>query len=331
MAHPLKAATNSSHQAKLRRMTEGYGDADKKNMQYAGVEKYKLEGGEPSIGFGADDSRPNQHAARRVRKPAGGNAFATYKRGGRVHGKHRGAGGGVGGGVSNANDIEQADINEKLSSPLDRKRGGRVSQHGEGKVRMGAKYATVSSEPSPTPVDNRARGGHVFGGKSGGKGKKKGGTHVNIMIAPQHGAPGAAGMPPVSALPTPPMPPPRPPMAGPPPGEPPPGGLPPGAGMPPMLPPGAAPPGVVPPGLVPRPPMMPRKRGGRVMSKKHEDAAEDARMIKNMVKESALKPHGAMRAAGGKVHMAHLTAGAGSGEGRLELSHQQRRGKAQTV
>lgn len=307
MAHPLKSDTNASRAAKLRRMTEHYGEADKKDMQYAGVNKFKIEGPEDAIGFGADSDRPSLHGARRVRKPAGGNAFATYKRGGRVH--HRASGG-------DTSDIEQADIDQKL----DRKHGGRVRHRdaggaamaGERPVKMGAKYATVSSEPSPTPVDNRARGGRTGG-------KKKSGTHVNIMIAPQHGQPGAAGPMPVSAMPTPP---PMPHPGGPPPpgGMP---GMPPGAGPPPgglpVLPPGAAPPGAVPPGLAARPPMMPppRKRGGRVMAKKHHhsDAHEDAAMIKSMVRESALKPHGSMRAAGGRIG---LTAGAYSGEGRLE-------------
>lgn len=187
-------------------------------------------------------------------------------------------------------------------------------------MKMGQKQATRSTEPSPSPVDNRARGGRTGG-------KKKGGTHVNIMIAPQHGQPGAAGPMPVSAMPTPaPMPGgPKPPMPGmPPPG----GGLPPGGG-PPVLPPGAAPPGMVPPGLAPRPPMIPpRKRGGRVVKKHHhDDAAADAAQIKHMVKQSALKPHGSMRAAGGGIMpkmgfaaggRVGLTAGAYSGEGRLE-------------
>jgi hypothetical protein len=51
------------------------------------------------------------------------------------------------------------------------------------------------------------------------------------------------------------------------------------------------------------------------MAKKHDDADADAKQIKSMVKESSLKPHGSMRAAGGRVG---LTAGAVTGEGRLE-------------
>ena len=102
-------------------------------------------------------------------------------------------------------------------------------------------------------------------------------------------------MPPMGAMPPPMVPPapPRPPMAGPM------GGAP-GAGAGPML---AGAPGGIPPGIMP-----PRKRGGKVS---HPDEAEDRAMIKNMIKPSALK-----RAHGGKVH--HMTAGAGSGDGRLE-------------
>jgi hypothetical protein len=48
---------------------------------------------------------------------------------------------------------------------------------------------------------------------------------------------------------------------------------------------------------------------------KHDDEREDAAQIKSMVKKSALKPHGSMRAAGGRVG---LTGGSASGIGREE-------------
>ncbi len=83
--------------------------------------------------------------------------------------------------------------------------------------------------------------------------------------------------------------------------------------------------GAMPPG---GPPIPIRKKGGRVM-KHHDDEAEDAAQIKSMVKKEALKPHGAMRAAGGR--MTHLTAGAYSGEGRLEKAHQNKRIAPQKV
>ena len=49
------------------------------------------------------------------------------------------------------------------------------------------------------------------------------------------------------------------------------------------------------------------------MTKKHPDEAQDMHLIKHMVKESSMKSHGSMRAAGGR-----LTAGAATGEGRVE-------------
>jgi hypothetical protein len=64
---------------------------------------------------------------------------------------------------------------------------------------------------------------------------------------------------------------------------------------------------------------------------KHDDEREDAAQIKSMVKKSALKPHGSMRAAGGRIG---LKEGAQSGEGRLYRNeHWARHGrdKPQTV
>lgn len=136
----------------------------------------------------------------------------------------------------------------------------------------------------------RAMGGSVISRAEGGRTKGKGGgkTNVNIIIAPQAGQGAGAGTPP-PVIPTGPGAgalPPHPPMGGPPPG----------------MPPGGPPPGAMPP-----PGMMPRARGGRV----HADAAEDRDLIKKTLKDEGL----IRRASGGKVHM---TAGAATGEGRLE-------------
>lgn len=116
----------------------------------------------------------------------------------------------------------------------------------------------------------------------GGKKDKKAGTNVNVIIMP----PAAAGagappvVPPVAAGPMPPPPP----VAGPPPG--------PMAGGPPMMPPGAG-----------GPPM--RKNGGGVnayanggkvkradggsVKGKHDDEAEDKKLVRGMVKGGCLK------------------------------------------
>lgn len=87
---------------------------------------------------------------------------------------------------------------------------------------------------------NRARGGRMDR-------KGKGGSKVNIVIAPQGG--GAGG---------PPMMPPHPPMAAPPGAMPPGGAMPPPGAMPPQRPPMAPPGGMTPPAAVPH------KRGGTV-------------------------------------------------------------------
>lgn len=71
----------------------------------------------------------------------------------------------------------------------------------------------------------------------------------------------------------------------------------------------------MPAGMPPGP--MPRKRGGRVS---HPDAPQDRKLIRSMVKPDDLKK----RASGGAV--GKFTAGAGSGEGRLQkCAHEKRK------
>ena len=193
-------------------------------------------------------------------------------------------------------------------------------------------YGADAGAPEAAPrADRRARGGHtkkhkhradggpvgsvspieaanmdqsVANRAHGGRTKKHGNTHVNVIVAPQGGAgaggPGAGlpvrpvppilpGGPPAGAMP-PPMPP-KPPMGA-------------GPGMPPGLPPGAMPPGAGPPGLPPG--IMPRKDGGRA-----DPVAAETR------KGEGLEP---ARAKGGRLpnQKHHMTAGAVTGEGRLE-------------
>jgi hypothetical protein len=170
-------------------------------------------------------------------------------------------------------------------------RGGKVKHREDGgKAESGGEdYENMIGQKKSTGggVIARARGGRT-------KHHGKGATHVNVVVAPQGGAPG--GMPPApppqlaGLVPKPPMG--APPMAGPPPG-----------GPPMMPPPGAG----GPPG---GPPPMMRAKGGSVHTP-HGDEAQDKALISKTLKEEGL----IRRAKGGGVHM---TAGAITGEGRLE-------------
>lgn len=160
------------------------------------------------------------------------------------------------------------------------------------------------------PVATYAKGGAVARATGGRTKKGKGATNVNVIIAPQGGAPTPPPMPPILA-------------GGPPPGAPPmppkppmgagPMGMPPGAAGLPMSP-GA--PGGMPPGIVP-----PRAAGGRIGRAKggavHEDEAQDKALIEKTLKDEGLVRE---RASGGRLpnQKHHMTAGAATGVGRLE-------------
>ena len=290
--HPNKQEGVKSHSEKLRRMTRHYGDADPKMKKLAAVDEQKEEGEEDAVGYGADPSNKTaKRGDRKARRSIPANPLATYRKGGRVRtkGKHHASGGSI-------SDIEQANVDQKLST------------------------------------QGRARGGRT----------KHKGTHVNVIVAPQGGgAPAGPPMPPLGANPAmmPPKPPMAPPGAGAPPGMPPGGPMPGGPGM---MPPGMGAPGGLPPGIMP-----PRARGGKVNQVdakenknpikntlrneglirsdhevrarggkvNHADEKEDKAMIKHMVKSESLK-----RARGGRLpnQKHHMTAGAASGDGRLE-------------
>lgn len=252
MAHPNKDEGVRGHNAKLKRMTQDYGAADKSMFKTA--KGLLANGPSEDRSFGVEENAPPSKArGDRPRRSSAANPIPTYAKGGRV----RQAGGGVIAG----------------SVPM-RAAGGRL----EGE--FGA--------PSNMP------------GRGAGRGKR-GGTNVNIIVAPQQ-----PQQPPVPVVP------PQMPPAAAGPATPPPGLAGAGAGGPggmPMGGPGMMPPGATPPGL----PQLPRKRGGRVhpfSKKEHPDEREDKALVKDMVKPSALK-----RARGGSIKM---TAGAESGPGRLE-------------
>lgn len=151
-------------------------------------------------------------------------------------------------------------------------------------------------------------------------GRAKGKSNINIVIAPQPAAQG--GMPPMGLMPPrPPMPMPMPPA----PGGMPPGAMPPGAGgMPIPVPmpmaggaPAPAPQGAGVPGLPGMAPL-PRKSGGRVKSFKDMTAGAGSGEGR-LQKEEMQEYKRTARKAGGKVPNMHF--GAGSGPGRIEKIH----------
>ena len=237
MAHPNKAEGIRGHNAKLRRMTRDYGDANPAMKREARVNFPKRDGAEEEPGFGSDSAGATPRSDRPAQRAAPGNAVATLRHGGKV--RHRAAGGSV------------------------------------------------------------------------GKGRHKGKTNVSININPASGnTPIGPSMPPIGSVP-PVMPPPRPPITPPPgagmgPGAP---AMPPGGPMPPPGMPSGAPPGPLGQLALQQKAagLLPRKRGGRIP---HDDEAADKKLVKNMVRESALKG----RARGGNILKGK---GAQSGEGRL--------------
>jgi hypothetical protein len=314
MAHPNKKAGTDSHNAKLERMTRGYGLASgPANNKTAPTNKFKGEGPEGSIGFGADSTQPEPGGVRQ-RRGAVANPVATLKKGGKAAKKY--AHGGAASGVVRLRRTHHEDGDGAATGSAGRGTGhithgdgGPTGSAGPGRMGMSKPKSLFGGRGDGTPTGS----GHKRA--SGGRTKGKGHGNVNIIIdAGGKGAgPGAAGVmpgrPPVTAVPPilpagapPAVPPPRPPMGAGPMAGGPPGALP--------MAPGA--PGGIPPGLIP-----PRKRGGRV----HDDAKEDKALIKKTLKEEGLKPAEHKHADGGSV-IQRMTGGALSGIGRLEKMHE---------
>lgn len=152
-------------------------------------------------------------------------------------------------------------------------------------------------------------------------GRAKGKSNINIVIAPQ--AAPAGGMPPMGMPPKPMMPPPMPAPGGAPGGMPP-VGMPPGGAMPMPIPvpmgggaPAPAPQGAGVPGMAGMAPL-PRKTGGRVKSYKDMTAGAGSGEGR-LQKEEMAEYKRVGRKAGGSVP--NMTAGAGSGPGRIEKIH----------
>lgn len=312
MAHPLKSEAANAHTAKMRSMTAHYGAASgPANNITSPQDRLKGEGGEAHVGFGADSANASaKRGDRPARRTTAANPLATYARGGKV--KHRADGGDASNSDKSGSNEDSTDAETSMNTAMNhlndmeqakkymgmaRKKGGKVrhrDQGGDVSAIEEANRDQAAASKSTGGVIARARGGRAKHGK--------GATHVNVIV----GQPGAGGPPPGAMPPTGPSPQlaallagAHPPMGGPPPGAPP--MPPPGAGGPPGMPPGAP------------PPMMPRKKGGRVMGD-HPDASQDKALIQKTLREEGL----VRKAKGGGVHM---TAGAVTGEGRLEKMH----------
>lgn len=251
MAHPYRKEADAGQNAKMKRMTGGYGSASgPANNILAESNRNKAEGPEESVGFDADASAPKARGDRASRRTTAANPVSTYNKGGKV--TKRAWGGPT---MAPAAGFPGPASGQPVPMPVPQQSGQPVPM------------PPASGQPVPMAPPQNPAG--AFGGPGGGpswmggmnrdalrlgmmgrarggraKHGKKGGTHVNIMVGGGH--PDAPPPPPVG------MPPPVPPPmdAGPPPGGPPPGG----GG--PLMPP---PPGMPPPGM-----MAPHAKGGKV-------------------------------------------------------------------
>ena len=288
MAHPLKNEAASAHTAKLRSMTSHYGLASgPANNITSPQERLKGEGGEKSVGFGADSDMASARSDRPARRTQSANPIATYARGGKV--KHRDDGGRLRDFYDITVPAAAAKLKGQSTAPNPKyARGGKVKHKADG----GDVSPIEEANKNQAEASPKAAGGVIARAKGGRTKAHKGATHVNVVVAPQGGnspmpgGPMAGPSPQLAALAAPPHPPMMPP---------------PGAGGPPGAPPMAGPP----PG---GPPMMPRKKGGRVMGG-HPSAGD-------MEEAATRREEGLVeKARGGGITM---HAGAVTGIGRLE-------------
>lgn len=122
MAHPIREEAADSHNAKLRRMTRHYGEANPAMNIKTPQEKMKIEGPEPHQGFGTDYAAVNARSDKPARKALAANPVATYKRGGAAYCE---------GGMAK------------------RARGGRMKHHGKGATHVNVVVAPQGAGAQP--------------------------------------------------------------------------------------------------------------------------------------------------------------------------------------
>lgn len=86
----MRRDAKSGHNAKMRRMTMDYGDANPTMKKLAPVDAQMKEEGQESTGFGADSSTAKPRGDRKARSSTAANPLATYAKGGAVANRARG-------------------------------------------------------------------------------------------------------------------------------------------------------------------------------------------------------------------------------------------------
>lgn len=285
MAHPYAShRQNSVERSRVSKITKGYATGGAVEME--------------------DDDMPGPSSGDTGRKAMKRGGKPKMKMEGKSAKHHMGKRK-RGGKVIKADDDHSARMEDDEPTP-GRKSGGKVACREDGGIVRASGYkrgGKIAKGEKTAPMEDgdmpkRAEGGRV---------KKPGQTIVNVMVADKGES---SPMPPQQVpvkVPVPvPAPPPQ--MAGPPPGA-----MPPGGGMPP----GGMPPGAVPSG------MLGRAKGGRVAkgTATYEDSLKNGTQVSHSPGKNDLgdirtsKP--ITYARGGATDMG-MTAGAGTGEGRLQ-------------
>lgn len=88
--HPLKKDIDAAKNAKLRKLTRHYGDADPTMTNYPPTDRLKRNGPEDDEGFGVEYDTSRARSDRKARDSVAANPLATYKKGGKVKARARG-------------------------------------------------------------------------------------------------------------------------------------------------------------------------------------------------------------------------------------------------